>query len=199
MLFRYHDIRDTACDIFNNWLNAYEVIEPSFYLYFSSKTGGHKYLESKLLSLAQGLETYHRRKSKETRMDVGDYEALVSIILKACPPDKQEWLSGRLRHGNEINLGTRLKEVIEPFRDHIGNNEDRKKLIRSIVNARNYFTHYDDPVDIDPTNIQALWDLCMKMEAIYQLHFLKEIGFTNEQINNVVKNSNELKHKLNKN
>lgn len=198
MLFRYPDIRDNAVNIFNNWLNAYDVIEPSFNLYFSSKTGGHKYLESKLLSLAQGLETYHRRKSKETRMAESQYKELVSILLEACPSDKQEWLSAWLKYGNEINLGARLKKVMEPFKDRIGNNDDRKKLIRSIVNTRNYFTHYDDAIDIDPTNIQALWNLCMKMEAIFQLHFLKEVGFTDDQINNVVKHNNELKNKLKK-
>lgn len=198
MLFRFSEIKDNAAEIFNNWLNAYEMIEPSLNLYFASKTGAHRYLNGKFLSLAQGLETYHRRTSNETLMDGEEYEALVSSILKACSCDKQEWISGRLKHGNEISFRVRLKKIIEPFKEHIGSSQVRSKMISSIVNTRNYFTHYDESLKNDAASGHRLWVLCMKMEAIFQLHFLKKLGFTNEQIKAVVNNSNELKQKLNK-
>lgn len=195
MLFRFPQIKDNVAEIFNNWLNAYELIEPSFNLYFASKTGVHKYLNGKFLSLVQGLETYHRRTSDETMMEEKEYEALVSSILQTCPSDKQDWLSGRLKHGNEINLSARLKKVVEPFKEHIGSSRSRSKMIRSIVDTRNYFTHYDKSLKNDAANGHDLWVLCMKMEAIFQLHFLKELGFTDEQIKAVVNNS-DIKRKL---
>ena len=57
MLFRYGQIREDAERIINNWLDAYDVIDPALNLYFSIKTGAHKYLNGKFLALAQGLET----------------------------------------------------------------------------------------------------------------------------------------------
>jgi len=143
MLFRFPQIRENAAEIFNRWLDAYGVIEPSLNLYFASKTGAHKYLNGKFLSLAQGLETYHRRTSNETQMAEEEYEALVSNILETCPIEKKKCLSERLKYGNEINLRTRMKRVIEPFKKYIGSSNVRSKMIRSIVNTRNYFTHYD--------------------------------------------------------
>lgn len=196
MLFRFPQIRENAAEIFNSWLNAYEVIEPALNLYFASKTGAHKYLNGKFLSLAQGLETYHRRTSDETRMAEEEYEMLVSNLLETCPREKQKWLSERLKYSNEINLGTRIKRVIEPFKKHIGSSEVRSKVIRSIVNTRNYFTHYDETLKNDAASGEKLWYLCMKMEAIFQLRFLRELGFTSKQIEILVNNCHRLKEKL---
>lgn len=196
MLFRFSHIRENAVEIFNNWLNAYEEIEPSFNLYFASKTGAHKYLNGKFLSLAQGLETYHRRTSNETRMDEKKYETLASNLLEACPKESQEWLSEKLEYGNEINLGTRIKRVIEPFKKHIGNSKVRGKIIRSIVDTRNYFTHYDEALKNNAASGEELWYLCMKMEAIFQIHFLKRLGFASEQIEVLINNCHRLKEKL---
>lgn len=68
MLFRFGQIKEDAERIVNNWFDAYDEIDPALNLYFSTKTGAHKYLDGKFLALAQGLETYHRRISNEKLM-----------------------------------------------------------------------------------------------------------------------------------
>lgn len=196
MLFVFSAIRENASEIFKKWLDAYEALEPSLNLYFASKTGAHKYLEGKFLSLVQGLETYHRRTSNERLMSKDEYENLKLNILAHCPDENRSWLDGRLTNGNEINLSKRLKRIIEPFKEHIGNSDERGKIIRSIVDARNYFTHYDGELANKVAPPQALLSLCLKMEAIFQLHFLKMLGFTDEQINLAVRNCRSLKWKL---
>lgn len=113
MLFTFGAIKDNAQQIFNNWINAYEYLSPALGLYFSTKTGAQKYLDGKFLALAQGLETYHRRTSSETLMKQEEFEALVTKILEGCPKENSEWLNGRLMHGNEINLGKRIKRIEE--------------------------------------------------------------------------------------
>lgn len=197
MLFRFPQIRENAEEILINWLNAYEIIEPALNLYFSSKMGDHKYLNGRFLSLAQGLETYHRRTSNETLMSESDFENLVSEIMEASPDEHKEWLAGRLKHGNEINLGKRLKKVVEPFKDLVGTSKVCSKTIRSIVNTRNYYTHFSAELESEAANGQELWDLCMKMEAIFQLHLLKNVGFADEQVVLIAKNSRKLQQKLN--
>lgn len=196
MLFSYRAITSNAQDVFNNWINAYEIIAPALSLYFSTKIGAQKYLDGKFLALAQGLETYHRRTSDEKLMDSNEFESLVSEIIKACPEQHLEWLKGRLMHGNEINLGKRLKRIIEPFKDKLGNSKDRNSLLRKIVDTRNYLTHYNEDLKDSAAQGRALWGLCQKMEVIFQLHFLKVIGFSDEEISAVIENCYPLKRKL---
>lgn len=198
MLFTYGTIKSNAQDVFNNWLRAYEIMAPALSLYFSTKNGAQKYLDGKFLALAQGLETYHRRTSDEKLMDSSQFDSLVSTISESCPKEYAGWLSGRLMHGNEINLGKRLKRIIEPFKDKLGNSKERSKLLRKIVDTRNYLTHYSENLKDNSAGGEELWNLCQKMEVIFQLHFLKVVGFSDEEIESVVENSYPLKQKINK-
>ncbi|MDN5042268.1 hypothetical protein O8C97_04920 [Aliarcobacter butzleri] len=199
MLFSYGVIKTNAQNVFNNWINAYEILSPTLNLYFSTKVGAQKYLDGKFLALAQGLETYHRRTSKEKLMDSSEFDSLVSTIIEKCPDEHVDWLKGRLMHGNEISLSTRIKLIIEPFKSHLGNNKERTKLLRKIVDTRNYLTHYSENLKDNAAEGQELWDLCQKMEVIFQLHFLKVIEFNEEEISNVIENSYPLKQKLTNN
>ena len=196
MLFNFGMIRTNAQQVFNNWLNAYEYLSPALGLYFSTKFGAQKYLDGKFLALAQGLETYHRRTSSETLMGKDSYDSLVLEILKGCSKEHLDWLKGRLKYGNEINLGKRIKKIIEPFKDHLGTSKERSKLLRKIVDTRNYLTHYSEDLHDESAKGKDLWVLCLKIEVIFNLHFLKVIGFTDEEINEVVRNCSPLKRKL---
>jgi len=197
MLFNYGAIKINAQDIFNNWLNAYETLSPALNLYFSTKTGAQKYLDGKFLALAQGLETYHRRTSDEKLMSKEDFRLLVDSVKNNCPEENIEWLDSRLMYGNEINLGKRLKKIIEPFKEYLGSSRERKKLLRKIVDTRNYLTHYNEDLKDKSAEGKDLWLLCQKMEVIFQLHFLKVLGFSDNEIKNVIENCYPLKSKIN--
>lgn len=197
ILFNYNMIKDNFQQVFNSWINAYEYLSPAFSLYFSTKIGAQKYLDGKFLALAQGLETYHRRTSDEKIMDPEAFEKLVSSIIDYCPEENIEWLRGRLMHGNEINLGKRLKSIIEPFKEHLGSSRERNKLLRKIVDTRNYLTHYSNDLEDESAKGRDLWVICMKMEAIFVLHFLNVVGFTQEEIKKVINNCYPMQQKLN--
>jgi hypothetical protein len=197
MLFNYDAIKTNVPSIINKWLNAYETLSPTLNLYFSTKIGAQKYIEGKFLALAQGLETYHRRTNDEKLMDEEEFKSLVDAVKENCPEEKIEWLEGRLMHGNEINLGKRLKNIIEPFKEHLGTSQERKKLLRKIIDTRNYLTHYSEELKSKSAEESELWLLCQKMEAIFQLHFLRVIGFSDDEIKNVIENCYPLKSKVN--
>jgi hypothetical protein len=196
MLFRFGQIREDLERIVNNWFDAYNVIDPALNLYFSTKTGAHKYLDSKFLALAQGLETYHRRTSNEKLMDEVVFKELSENLIRQCPEEHKNWLSGRLQHGNELSLRKRIKSIIEPFKELLGTSSERNKLIRGIVDTRNYLTHFDSSLESVAATGRDLWLLCMKMEAIFQLHLLQVLGFTQSEIKSVFENSYELQQKL---
>ena len=195
-LFGFEEIQNDAERIIKNWIEAYEKITPAFNLYFLAKMGMQTYLEERFMALAQGLEAYHRRTSEEKRMDETEFEKLVEHLVDQCPEEKREWLSDKLNYGNEVSLSKRLRDIIKPFKDVIGNRTKRESLINKIVKTRNYLTHYDQSLELEAAQGEDLWPLCLKMELLFQLHFLKLIGFSREQIDSLVANSIPLRWKL---
>ena len=197
MLFNFNTIKDNTEEVFNKWINAYENLSPTLFLYFSTKNNSINKIESKFLALAQALETYHRRLSDDKLMADDIYESLLSGIINSCPKEHKNWLYGRLKYGNEITLSKRLKKIIEPFKEYFGNNEQRQKLIKRIVDTRNFLTHYDKSlIDKSANSGRELYILYYKMEIILQLNFLQMIGFTSEDIKNIVKNCTVIKSKF---
>ncbi|MDO8962581.1 MAG: hypothetical protein Q7V02_10795, partial [Methylophilus sp.] len=196
MLFRFTEVQNRFNEIINNWLSAYEVILPSLNLYFSTKNGAHKYLDGKFLALAQAIETYHRRTSTETYIPKGEFKLLIKEIKANCPNEHEKWLASRIDMGNEISLRDRLNRIVEPFKCEIGTDEEVKLIIKLIVDTRNYLTHYDPKLEKKAASGQNLWHLCEKMEAILQLHLLKELGFASVEISAVLNNIYKFKTKL---
>lgn len=196
MLFGFKDIKDNFTRIINEWMDAYEIITPTLGLYFAAKSGGHQYLDGRFLALVQGLETYHRRTSNETQMDHTEFRNLESHLIEACPEQHREWLTGKLRFANEITLSKRIKRIIEPFKSRFGNGQTRNKLVRDIVDTRNYYTHYNPDLKSNAAQKKELLILCQKLEVLFQLQLLKEIGFTHEEIELILDKHYKLKQRL---
>ncbi len=192
MLFRFEEIQNNVERMINNWIRGYEQFAPVFHLYFWAQRNAYPYLEVRFLSLVQGLEAYHRKTSDEKEMDETKFEELVEKLIEQCPAGRKEWLSNRLRYGNEVSLRKRITRLIEPFKALFGNKEKRKKLINRIVDIRNNLTH----PHLEREDIDDLWILCQKMEALFQLHFLQLIGFSQEEIHSINWKYNELREKL---
>ena len=194
-LFEFKEMQNDAERIINNWIEAYEQIAPTFNLYFLAKMGMQTYLEERFMALVQGLEAYHRKTSNEKRMDEAEFEELVENLIEKCPPEKRKWLKERLQYGNEVSLRKRLRDIIKPFKDVIGNRTKRDNLIDRIVNTRNYLTHYDLCLESEAVEGQDLWNLCVNMEMLFQLHFLQLIGFSREQIDSLLADSIPLRRR----
>ena len=97
---------------------------------------------------------------------------------------------------NRMSLRNRIEEIIEPFKDIIGTDEERQELITSIMDTRNYWTHYNPKLELKAAKGRNLEVLCSKIEAFFQLHFLQLIGFNQEEIRSIGWNCQELRWKL---
>ena len=185
MLFPFSSIQSDAEGFLNRWLHLYEIAEPALSLFFSITREPNVFSESKFLSLAQSLETLHRRtNSKETLMDPKAYEIFGERILAGAPEDAKEWLESKLRFGNEPTFKKRLTCLLYPFRKIIGGSKVVKRIIYNIITSRNYYTHYDVSLEDKALKGVALMNLTYTMEAICKLLYLNHIGFTISQIEN---------------
>ncbi len=197
MFFGYGNVADQLEEILIKWFENYETSKPAFNLYFASRSGGHKYLEGKFLSLAQGIETLHRRNSQETQMSEDEFRNLIDTILTAIPDDGQrQWIDEKLKYANELSLRKRIKQMIEPFRDLFGNARKRDSFIGKVVDTRNYLTHYDSSLENKASSGEDLWKLCIKLEALFQLHFLHLIGMDSKFIKSIANNNDVLRNNL---
>ena len=197
MLFCYRDVADQLEEILTRWIQDYEISKPAFNLYFATMSGGQKYLDGKFLSLAQGIETLHRRNSQETQMPEDEFRNLIDTILNAVPDDGQRrWIDEKLKYANELSLRKRMRQMIEPFKDLFGNSKKRNSFIGKVVDTRNYLTHYDSQLESKAAHGEELWRLYRKLEALFQLHFLRLIGMDIESIKPIIKKNKNLRNKL---
>ncbi len=196
MLFCYRNVAGQIEKILTKWLESYEIYEPAFNLYFASVSSGQKYMEWKFLSLSQGIETLHRRNSQEMQMPEEEFKDLVDTILQAIPQDRKDWMEGKLKYDNELSLRKRIKQMIKPFKDLFGNGRKRGSFISKIVDTRNYLTHYDGELAKRVSSGEDLWKLCMKLEALFQLHFLRLIGMDIKSIKSIANENHALRNKL---
>lgn len=143
MLFRFPQIRDRIDQIFGSWIRTYEVVQPALDLYFSARTGAYRYTEGRFLSLAQAIETLHRRTSDEATLTKCEFMDRVARILADCPEGDRDWLKAKLAYANELSLRSRIKRMIEPFAKYFGDEKENKTFVSNVVAWRNYLTHYD--------------------------------------------------------
>lgn len=196
MLFTLRSFAEQSQSVFAAWFAAHERVMPGMNLFFSARAGPHKYLNSRFLWTAQALETYHRRSTKETAMPEEDFAKLKESLLGATPVEHRDFVNGRFQHANEPSNAKRLRLMMSAFASYFGDKKSQKDLVRAIVDTRNYFTHYDHSLEQLAAHGKDLFKLCMKMEALFQLHLLREIGFSDTMIESVVKGLSSLKQKL---
>ncbi len=194
MLFGFKMIREEAERLINNWLDTYEQLAPTLDLYFWTQMPEPQYVEVKFLTLVQGLEVCHRRTSNDTQMDQSEFEDLKKYLLAQCPVDKQRWLNEKLAYGNELSLRKRIKWIIAPFKEIVGDKRQRSVLIHQIVIMRNYLTHRDKSLESEVAKVD-LPSLYLEVELIFQLYLLRLMGLDREEIDSIVTNSISLTRK----
>ncbi|WP_367105808.1 HEPN domain-containing protein [uncultured Psychrobacter sp.] len=188
-LLRFTKIRSINPEFFKNWMAAYEALSPALALYFAYHLGAYRFLDSKFLALAQGLETLHRRTSSELSMSESDFEEMLSEIIDNCPTAHKDWLRMKLHFANELSLRKRLQDLFEPYSDLFGSKKDMKHVIGKIVTTRNYLTHYSLDLKEQASTGSDLFKIVKSMEALFTIHFLAIIGMDKKDVIKTTKTS----------
>ena len=89
------------------------------------------------------------------------------------------------RTSNKMTLRKRLEQLTDPFEKYMFG-QKRPKMINKIVKTRHYLTHYEEKLEQEAAKGEELEFLCRKMNALFRLHFLKLIGFSEQEIDDIV-------------
>ena len=196
-LFLYPRVATQLEGMVNLWLQNYEALEPAFNLYFLSTTQANQFLETKVLFLAQALETLHRRNSDETDMPANEFQERMEGIVLGLAENLQEWLREKLRYANELGFRRRIVRLVEPFERWFGTYDERRHFIGTVYATRNYLTHYEERGNrqraVDP---DELLSLLVRMEALFQLHLLRLVGLGDDDIDGIIEGSPRLRRKI---
>ena len=198
MICNYNEVSDSLELMLGKWFEDYEIMQPAFDLYLSSKSGAYKYLSGVFLALIQALETLHRRLSNETEMEADDFNKLRADIMRVVPPNRKRFVESKLEFANEISLRKRLKQLICPFAELYGTSKEIRELVRKTIVVRNYLTHYDRKSESKAKQIidDDLLVICLKLEALFQLHFLHRTGMNISRVKSLASKSIALRHRL---
>lgn len=99
------------------------------------------------------------------------------IISKIDDEEYKKWLIDRLKYSNEPSLAMRLKEIFKEVDFIISlNSGERKKIVKKIVDTRNYYTHFDESKkDLIMTTEELIY-ISKYILVILKVLIMKELG-----------------------
>lgn len=188
MLFTFNDVRSRFSDMVANWLTEDQRLDPALNLYDALMAGAYQHADGRFLATAQAIEALHRRLFPEKReMSDDEFTALCGELAEASPPHRRNWVKQRLQHANEPTLRRRVRDLVELFKSYFGTPQERNRFVNDVVNARNRLTHLPTDSDDKPIDGKSLILMQKKLEVLFQLHVLRQLGFDDEAIESIAK------------
>ncbi|MDP0481933.1 hypothetical protein P4V37_05320 [Bacillus subtilis] len=189
-LFEYEDIKSEFGNILNRWFEKEEDLKTIVSLHLNKFETN--YIESKFLTSIQALEIFHRRFYEGEILDQQIYnqasDKIKEFISEQLEGEVRDFFLAKFKHGNEYNLGKRLRELINKLSQEsklyiIGNSDRRASFLQKLIETRNYLTHYDDS---GKTTIlkhpYVLFFAVIRMNIILVFVLLKELGISEELV-----------------
>ena len=142
-------------------------------------------MELNFLTLAQALETFHRRRRHGAILSKDEHKQKMYEILENVPDTYKKWLKDALAFSNEKSLKIRLSElmdenieVMRPIMNH------KEEFIKKVRDTRNYLTHFDHRMKKKAATGTELHWLTEKLSILLQGCLLQEIDIKpTEQLN----------------
>jgi hypothetical protein len=192
MILPYPQLEKALAEkLFRNWLLKNQAVRPVTDLLLSVVYNPSQYVQSSFLSLAQAIESFHRRIFEGRYVAKSDFNPIREKIVEAIPLETPaslcRKLTSMLAFGNEFSLQDRLKELLawldqDTLKAFIGDNTP-EQLIKLIASVRNYLTHYDEeskPQIVD--SLLEMYNFNQRIRAILVLLIFKHLGIEESRI-----------------
>lgn len=183
-LVKYSDIKHDFPEILKNWYYLFNGHKSVFNLMLSGFRRKNFFSVEKFIDVIKAIETFHRNTQNNQRIPENEYNNLVSSILlnsKLQNSSDKEWLKNKLK-GNEPTLKNRLKDLIEDNQNNfiIENISDLKGFYFKVIEARNYYTHYDKSSEVKALKGIDLFKLTSILQGLLYSSIFKELRLKEE-------------------
>jgi hypothetical protein len=143
-----------------------------------------QYVQSTFLSLAQALESFHRRVYQGQFLPNEEYSSIKNALIEAIPAGIDAKLITKLKtmlqYGNELSLKSRLEYLFQGIRedhfDNLSGNKSPREFIRLLVDLRNYLTHYAGKRPPILESTVEMYNLNRRLAALSTLLIFKYLG-----------------------
>jgi hypothetical protein len=178
MLFTLSETNGRLAFFLGNWLRKADELAPIYYLYFVAVNSSGTYLEHKFLSIAQAVESYHRRRVGNAIFPKAEHRRRKKLIINAVPAEDKDWLKQRLQYSNEPTLRSRLEDLCRIHQLALeGVISNTRSFIGNVADTRNYLTHYDERLKNKRAEGLDLYLLTQRLKMLLELCLLRELGF----------------------
>ncbi|MGP8254233.1 MAG: HEPN domain-containing protein [Methanoregula sp.] len=195
ILFILNEIRENSDFAMNKWWIKHEVYKSVFDIYFGTIFNSRMYLENTFLSLAQCIESYHRKSPRflDCQIHPEEYQERIEIVKEAIKGQTQLTTSQKksiiktLKLGNGLSLETRIQQLLITYptiTPYIVGKE--KNFPNTIALNRNNLTHLDPKPQNKYATFWELYDLSTRMRLLLITVFLDELGFDIKKIEKIV-------------
>jgi hypothetical protein len=195
ILFTINEIQENSALIMNKWWIKNEFFKSIFDIYFGTIFNSRMYLENKYLSLAQCIESYHRKSSKflDNQIRPDEYDERINIVKDALKvqtqltPKQKKSLISTLKRGNTLSLENRIQQLLITYPTIspiiVG---DMKCFPNIIALNRNHLTHLDPKPNTKYATFEELYYLSVRMRLLLITVFLDELGFEIKNVEKIV-------------
>lgn len=185
--FGYDEWRKLRRRNLKNWLGLTYKLAPVVDLYLAAlREMG--VAELRFLTLAQALESYHRRTHADTLIDPQEWkilrERLVGTVTRfaGARQRSKEWrqrVVQKFEHANELNLRSRLKQLLGEcggLAKRIAGTKP-SEFAHRVAMTRNYLTHWSEDSRRATFQNAELTYACYRMLALLEILMLRDAGF----------------------
>lgn len=191
-LFSYKRVKDDFERIITKWFELYNLISPSINILNAFLIKKDFPLDVKIVQITKALESFHReqRNILPSSNDLKKQKKYNDLVSAA--PAFKDWLEEMFRYSFEPNLKRRLialfEEIPEPILQELDLNtrDKRKSLAEKVKDTRNYYTHFSSYLAKLKLDGIELFKVTEKLKVCLVCLLLKELGFNNNQIADMV-------------
>jgi hypothetical protein len=186
MLILFDDLKqtNTAEALFRNWFQQEQLLRPVYDLLLSTVYSPGQYVQSIFLSLAQALESFHRKVYEGSYVPNEQYCSIKDALIGAIPAGVEHKLSAKLKamleYGNELSLKSRLDNLFGGLQrdhlQHLSGTDNPRQFIRLLVDIRNYLTHYEGKKPAILNSSVEMYNLNRRITALLMLLVLTHLG-----------------------
>ncbi len=188
-LFAYPLVKDRFQNILKSWFDLLSIASAPTMLFASTIRKKKSFDQFDFLAAAQALESLHRSLHGGVKLEENGYQKCIDSMLAHIPTDTDEAIKTEiyrmLTTGNEWSLRKRLKFYFSKF-DSISKRliSDKNKFIHKVIEARNYYTHYDAKGKENVIEGAELFYVSEKLKILVLSEILEKIGLEKSIIEN---------------
>jgi len=191
IVFTINDTQENITEIMRNWFIKSEEFNSIFELFFTTFFNPKMYLHHTFLTLAQCIESYHRKSQryKNHVTNPEDYQKRIEIVHTALKENsilnshQRRSIINWLKEGNKPSLENRINQILKNYPtvfNFITGNDSR--FAKTIADNRNHLTHLDPKPEVTYATYEQLYYLSLRMRLLLTLIILDEIGFKQKDI-----------------